>query len=161
MAARKQKHRRMSAQVVEDEDYQLRYEIVAGIDVAKESAVVCVRMPPAEGRKHRTSHLQKVPATVPAIGELAAELKAAGVQMVSMEATSDYWRIWLRREAPCCIPGVAGRNLEDIPGSDGLLKIRKVKGTIACQETSGRADAHGRRAGKTRVILAKAILPEP
>jgi len=51
----------MSAQVVEDEDYQLRYEIVAGIDVAKESAVVCVRMPPAAGRKHRTSHLQAVP----------------------------------------------------------------------------------------------------
>jgi hypothetical protein len=141
--------------VVEDEDYQLRYEIVAGIDVAKESAVVCVRMPPAAGRKHRTSHLQTVPATVPAITELAAELTAAGVQMVSMEATSDYWRIWLRREASCCIPGLAGRNLEDIPGSDGLLKIRKVKGTIACQETSGRADAYGRGAGKTRVIWLK------
>ena len=100
MAARKQeqKQKRMSAQVVEDEDYQLRYEIVAGIDVAKESAVVCVRMPPAAGRKHRTSHLQAVPATVPAIGELAAELTAAGVQMVSMEATSDYWRIWVRHE---------------------------------------------------------------
>ena len=78
MAARKQKQRRMSAQVVEDEDYQLRYEIVAGIDVAKESAVVCVRMPPAAGRKHRTSHLQAVPARVPVIGELAAELTAAG-----------------------------------------------------------------------------------
>ncbi|HEV2371229.1 MAG TPA: hypothetical protein VGS19_03585 [Streptosporangiaceae bacterium] len=59
----------MSAQVVEDEDYQLRYEVAAGIDVAKESAVVCVRMPPAAGRKHRTSHLQTVPATVRAIGE--------------------------------------------------------------------------------------------
>src|ERR1700745_153536 len=94
MAARKQKHRRMSAQGVEDEDYQLRYEVVAGIDVAKQSAVVCVRMPPAEGRRHRTSHLQAVPATVPAITELAAELKAAGGQMVSMEATSDYWRVW-------------------------------------------------------------------
>jgi hypothetical protein len=86
VAARKQK--RMSAQVVEDEDYQLRYEVVAGIDVAKESAVACVRMPPAKGRKHRTSHLQTVPATVPAITQLAAELKAAGVRMVSMEATS-------------------------------------------------------------------------
>ena len=155
MAARKQKQKRMSAQVVEDEDYQLRYEVAAGIDVAKESAVVCVRMPPAAGRKHRTSHLQTVPARVPAITELAAELKAAGVQMVSMEATSDYWRIWLRREASCRIPGLAGRNLEDIPGSDGLLKIRKVKGTIACQETSGRADAYGRGAGKTRVIWLK------
>jgi hypothetical protein len=78
VAARKQKQRRMSAQVVEDEDYQLRYEIVAGIDVAKESAVVCVRMPPAEGRMHRRSHLQTVPATVPAIGELAASCRRQG-----------------------------------------------------------------------------------
>ena len=61
MAARKQKQRGMSALVVEDEDYQLRYEVVAGIDVAKESAVICVRMPPGEG-KHRRSHLQTVPA---------------------------------------------------------------------------------------------------
>ena len=47
MAARKQKQkqRRMSAQVVEDEDYQLRYEIVAGIDVAKDRGMVCIRLP--------------------------------------------------------------------------------------------------------------------
>jgi hypothetical protein len=45
--------------------------------------VVCVRMPPAAGRKHRTSRLQ----TVPAVTELAAELHALGEQMVSMEAT--------------------------------------------------------------------------
>jgi hypothetical protein len=73
----KQKQRRMSAQVVEDEDYQLRYEIVAGTGVAKESAAVCVRMPPAEGRKYRRSQVRAVPATVPAITELAAELQAA------------------------------------------------------------------------------------
>jgi hypothetical protein len=106
VAARKQKQKQMSAQVVEDEDYQLRYEVVAGIDVAKESAVACVRMPPAAGRKHRTSHLQ----AVPAITELAAELKALGVQMVSMEATSDYWRVWVRHEAHCCIARSAGGN---------------------------------------------------
>ena len=84
MAARKQKQKRLSAQVVEDEDYQLRYEVAAGAGVAKESAVVCARMPPAGGRKHRVSHLQTVPATVPAITELAAELVALGVQVVSM-----------------------------------------------------------------------------
>ena len=118
MAARKQKQRRMSAQVVEDEDYQLRYEVVAGIDVAKESAVVCVRMPPAEGRKHRTSHLQTVPATVPAITELAAELKAAGVQMVSMEATSDYWRVWFAvlEEAGLAVQLVNSSQARNLPG---------------------------------------------
>jgi transposase len=96
VAARKKK--RMSAQVVEDEDYQLHYEKVAGIDVAKESAAVCVRLPPAEGKAHRTSHLREVSATVPAIMELARELKTLGVQMISMESTSDYWRIWVRHE---------------------------------------------------------------
>jgi hypothetical protein len=35
-----------SAQLVEDEDYQLRYERVAGIDVAKAKADVCTRLPP-------------------------------------------------------------------------------------------------------------------
>jgi transposase len=118
VAARKQKQRRMGAQVVEDEDYQLRYEIVAGIDVAKESAVVWSRMPPAEGRKHRTSHLQAVPATVPAITELAAELKAAGVQMVSMEATSDYWRVWfvVLEEAGLAVQLVSSSQARNLPG---------------------------------------------
>ena len=118
MAARKQKQKRMSAQVVEDEDYQLRYDIVAGIDVAKESAVVCVRMPPAKGRKYRTSHLQMVPATVPAIGELAAELKALGVQMVSMEATSDYWRVWfvVLEEAGLAVQLVSSSQARNLPG---------------------------------------------
>ena len=96
---------------------------------------------------------------VPAIGRgspsWAGNCAARGADGDAGESTSDYWRIWLRREASCCIPGLAGRNLEDIPGSDGLLKIRKVKGTIACQETSGRADAYGRGAGKTRVIWLK------
>ena len=118
MAARKQKQKRMSAQVVEDEDYQLRYEVAAGIDVAKESAVVCVRMPPAAGKKHRTSHLQSVPATVPAITELAAELKSLGVQMVSMEATSDYWRIWFAvlEEAGLAVQLVSSSQARNLPG---------------------------------------------
>ena len=46
------------------------------------------------GRDRRTSRLQTVPATVPAVGALAAELTAAGAQMVSLESTSGYWRIW-------------------------------------------------------------------
>ncbi len=92
MAAGKQK--RMSAQVVEDEDYQLRHERVAGIDVAKAAGMVCLRLPPAPGKKRRTSRTWEVAATVPDIEALAAELKAAGVQLVSMESTSDYWRVW-------------------------------------------------------------------
>jgi hypothetical protein len=100
------------------EDYQLRYEVAAGIDVAKKPAVVCVCMPPAAGRKHRTSHLQTVPATVPAIGELAAELVALGVQMVSMEATRDYWRIWfvVPMEAGLAVQLVSSSQARNLPG---------------------------------------------
>jgi len=96
MAARKPK--RMAAQTVEDEDYQLRYERVAGVDVAKATAMVCLRLPPGPGKARRTSRTWEVTARVPDIEALAAELKAAGVERVSMESTSDYWRIWVRHE---------------------------------------------------------------
>jgi transposase len=94
MAPGKQKQKRMSAKVVQDEDYQLRYERVAGIDVAKDDAMVCLRLPPETGTGRRYAQTWKVPARVPDIEALAAELTAAGVQMISMESTSDYWRIW-------------------------------------------------------------------
>ncbi|MBO0818238.1 MAG: IS110 family transposase, partial [Actinobacteria bacterium] len=84
----------MSAQVVTDEDYQLRHERVAGIDVAKAAGVVCLRLPPGPGGARRVSRTWEVPATVPDIEELAQELLAAGAEKVSMESTSDYWRIW-------------------------------------------------------------------
>ena len=123
--------RKIPAQLVEDEEYQLRHERVAGIDIAKAKADVCTRLPPQRDGGRRASRVEEVPATAKAILALAVRLIADGAELVVMESTSDYWRIWLRHEAPCCIPGVAGRNVEDIPGSDGLLEIRKVKGTIA------------------------------
>jgi hypothetical protein len=149
-------------QVVPDEDHEVVYERVAAVDVAKASGVVCLRTPDPQRPGRFVNRIwDNVPATRARIAELGQELLRGQVQMVTLESTSDYWRIWLRREAPCCIPGLAGRNLEDIPGSDGLLKIRKVKGTIACQETSGRADAYGRGAGKTRVIWLKLYCLNP
>jgi transposase len=41
----------------------------------------------------------------------------------------------VRREALCCIPGSAGRDLEGGSWVEWLTWIRKVKGTRACQET--------------------------
>jgi transposase len=79
---------------VEDEEYQLRHERVAGIDVAKASAVVCTRLPPAREGGRRRSRVEEVAATVTAVAALAAALLADGVELVSMESTSDYWRVW-------------------------------------------------------------------
>ena len=91
MAHRKKK---IGAQLVEDEEYQLRYERVAGIDVAKGKADVCTRLPPAREGGRRMSRTEEVAATVAAVTALAARLLADGVDLVSMESTSDYWRIW-------------------------------------------------------------------
>ena len=116
-------------QVIDDQEHERVHERVAAIDVAKDSGMVCTRVPGSRADR-RLQKVWRVEATYRAVTTLMDHLRCEGIQRLVLEATSDYWRIWLRREAPCCIPGLAGRNLEDIPGSDGLLKIRKVKGTI-------------------------------
>jgi transposase len=85
---------KIPAQLVEDEAYQLRHEVVAGVDVAKAKGDVCTRLPPGEGGVRRRSRVEEVPATVPGILALAGRLLADGVELVSMESTSDYWRVW-------------------------------------------------------------------
>ncbi len=58
----------------------------------------------------------------------------------------------MRREALCCIPGVAGRNSKEGSWVQWLTRIRKVNGTIACQESGGHAQVSGVRRRGTRVI---------
>jgi transposase len=88
------RQRKVPARLVEDEDYQLRHERVAGIDVAKAKADVCTRLPPAREGGRRASKVEEVPATAAEILALAGRLLADRVSLVVMEATSDYWRIW-------------------------------------------------------------------
>jgi transposase len=116
VAARK--HKRMSAQLVEDEDYQLRCERVAGIDVAKAAGMVCLRLPPGAGKSRRTSQTWEVTAAVPDIAALGAQLAAAGVQLVSMESTSDYWRVWyaVLEEAGLRVQLVNSAQATNLPG---------------------------------------------
>jgi transposase len=86
--------RKIRAQLVEDEDYQLRHERVAGIDIAKAKADVCTRLPPERAGGRRASRVEEVPARAGEILNLAGRLIAGGVELVVMESTSDYWRIW-------------------------------------------------------------------
>ena len=86
--------RKIPAQLVEDEEYQLRHERVAGIDIAKAKADVCTRLPPQRDGGRRASRVEEVPAAAKAILALAVRLIADGVELVVMESTSDYWRIW-------------------------------------------------------------------
>jgi transposase len=86
--------RKIPARLVEDEDYQLRHERVAGIDIAKAKADVCTRLPPARDGGRRASRVEEVPATARDVLALAGRLKADRVELVVMEATGDYWRLW-------------------------------------------------------------------
>ena len=54
-----------------------------------------------------------------------------------------------------CIPGAAGRNSKGCSWVQWLTRIRKVKGTIACQESGGHAQVSGVRRRGTRVIWRK------
>ena len=80
-------------QVIEDEEHQRVFERVAAIDVAKASGMVCVRLPGRDGRP-RASKVWEVPAVTSAVTELGRRLLGDRVQMVTLEATSDYWRIF-------------------------------------------------------------------
>jgi transposase len=83
--------RKIPAQLVEDEDYQLRHERVAGIDIAKAKADVCTRLPPARDGGRRTSRVEEVPARAREILDLAVRLISDGVELVVMESTSVIW----------------------------------------------------------------------
>jgi hypothetical protein len=76
---------------VEDEDYQLRHERVAGIDIAKAKADVCTRLPPARDGGRRASRIEEVPAQAREIMALAGQLLADKVELVVMESTSVIW----------------------------------------------------------------------
>jgi transposase len=81
--------------VVPDEDHEVVYERVAAVDVAKASGVVCLRAPdPARPGRFASRIWDHVPATRARITELGRELLRHEVQMVTLESTSDYWRIW-------------------------------------------------------------------
>jgi transposase len=86
--------RKIPAQLIEDEHYQLRHERVAGTGIAKAKADVCTRLPPQRDGGRRASRVEEVPARAAEILDLAVRLVAGGVQLVVMESTSDYWRIW-------------------------------------------------------------------
>ena len=104
--------RRIPAQIVEDEEYQLRHERVAGIDIAKRDAVACTRLPAdREGGRRRSRTTDKVPAAAAAILALGAQLLADGVELVVMESTSDYWRIWF------CVLEACGLNVQLVNSS--------------------------------------------
>jgi transposase len=81
-------------QVIDDAEHERVFERVAAIDVAKKEGMVCTRLPHPSRRGGRQSVVWSVPASMNAVRELAAALVRRKIQKVTLESTSDYWRIW-------------------------------------------------------------------
>lgn len=112
---------------IPDADHELVIKRVAAIDVAKASGKVCVRAcRDAAGR--RSSRVWDVVATTGAISELAAQLVADRIEKVTVESTSDYWRIWyyLLEAAGLSVQLVNARDVKNVPGRSKTDKLDAV-----------------------------------
>ena len=112
-------------QEIPDAEYELVIERVCAIDVAKAFGKVCVRTP----REHRRiSKVWDVEATTGAVTELAAQLVELGIEKVTIESTSDYWRIWyyLLESAGLKVDLVNARDVKNVPGRPKTDKLDAV-----------------------------------
>jgi transposase len=127
-ARRKTKQKPAMVEPVEipDAEHELVVDRGAAIDVAKAAGKVCVRLPGKSGR--RFSRVWDVPARTGAITELAEQLVELGIEKVTVESTSDYWRIWyyLLEDAGLDVQLVNSRDVKNVPGRPKTDKLDAV-----------------------------------
>ena len=111
---------------IPDAEHELLVARVAAIDVAKAAGKVCVRLPGRAGR--RVSRVWDVAATSGAVTELAEHLVGQGIEKVTVESTSDYWRIWyyLLEAAGLSVQLVNARDVKNVPGRAKTDKLDAV-----------------------------------
>jgi transposase len=115
-------------QEIEDEEHEQVIERVAAIDVAKASGMVCVRVPHESKLGRRVSRVWAVDATTRAIIELGDHLVCRGIEKVTVESTSDYWRIWfyLLEAAGLDVQLVRAQDVKQAPGRPRTDKLDAV-----------------------------------
>src|SRR6476660_1238867 len=114
---------------IPDDDHELVIERVCAIDVAKASGKVCVRTPHPNRPDRRTSRVWDVSATSRAVTELAEHLIGEGIERVTVESTSDYWRIWfyVLEAAGLDVQLVNAREVKNVPGRPKTDKLDAVR----------------------------------
>jgi transposase len=115
-------------QEILDEEYEQVLERVAAVDVAKASGMVCIWVPHPERAGRRRTLVWEVPAATNAVLELAEHLAAGRIQKVTLEATSDYWRIWfyLLEAAGLDVQLVKAHDVKQAPGRPKTDKLDAV-----------------------------------
>ena len=131
-------------QEIEDEEHEQVLERVAAVDVAKASGMVCTRVPHHCRPGQRRTRVWEVDATTNAVLELAGHLAGQRVEKVTLEATSDYWRIWfyLLEAAGLDVQLV---NARDVKARAGPAQDRQARCGVA-----GEADRAGHAAARLR-----------
>ena len=115
-------------QEVLDEEFEQILERVAAVDVAKASGMVCTRVPHPERPGRRRTLVWEVPAATNAVLELAEHLARKRIQKITLEATSDYWRIWfyLLEAAGLEVQLVRAQDVKQAPGRPKSDKLDAV-----------------------------------
>jgi transposase len=105
-------------QVIDDVLHERVFERVAAVDVAKKDGMVCLRRPHPSRAGERQSEVWTVTATMKDVRELAGQLTSARVQKVTLESTSDYWRVWfyVLEEAGLDVQLVNASQARNLPG---------------------------------------------
>ena len=141
-------------QVIDDEDHERVHERVAAIDVAKDSGMVCTRTPHPSRPGARRSTVWTVTARKNAIGALGRQLVRDGIEVVTLESTSDYWRIWFFVLEMCglavqLVNAAQAKNLPGRPKTDPLTDHLGVFSQLAGRVLMGVATVagHERRRG--------------
>jgi transposase len=116
------------AQEIEDEEHEQILERVCAIDVAKASGKVCTRVPHPSRPGARRTRVQDVDATTNAVLELGGHLAGEGIEKVTLESTSGYWRIWfyLLEAAGLNVQLVNARDVKNAPGRPKTDKLDAV-----------------------------------
>ena len=113
---------------IADEEHERITERVCAIDVAKQAGKICMRVPHETKPGRRISKVWDVPATTRAAIELGDYLAAQGIEKVTVESTSDYWRIWFYLLEACGLDVqlVNARDVKNVPGRPKTDKLDSV-----------------------------------
>jgi hypothetical protein len=79
-------------QVIDDQEHERIYERVAAVDVAKDTGMVCTRTPHPGRPGARRAVVWTVQARMGTVRALGRQLKNDGIELVTLESTSDYVR---------------------------------------------------------------------
>jgi transposase len=113
---------------VPDEEHERIFERVCAIDVAKGSGKVCTRVPHPQVVARRVTKVWDVDAVTGDVIELGDHLACQGIEMVTLESTSDYWRIffYLLEARGLRVQLVNAQHAKSLPGRPKTDKLDSV-----------------------------------